>query len=213
MKTKTLFYVLILIGAFSLFSCSQPEPEPFSSFTGHEFNDLLSSLDTLNDSDTLILGTENGKLIFYNTANAENYQVDVGSDKVYFVYQTTLPDSNSTKATFVGVRNEGLKMYLNNDFQAPPKIFIYGEKGIHYSVYKVIPFGNKILCSTSNGIAELELKDMVSMGDSIKIIYPKLPNDSVPADYKITAMVASNDQLFIAQRLEKPIMRPPGHHP
>ncbi|MBO4645730.1 MAG: hypothetical protein J5642_04365 [Bacteroidales bacterium] len=197
MKAKLLFYGLLIGSAMFFCSCStQQEPEPFSSFAGHEFNDLLSSLDKGN-GDTLILGTENGKLIFHNTTNAASQMANVGGDKVYFAYPETLPDS--TKVTFVGIRNEGLKMYWQSDYTfSNPKIFSYGEKKENYSVYKVIRYKNKLFCSTSNGLAELNLENI---GDSLKIIYPKLPQENtVPKDYKIEAMVAAGDKLYLAHK-------------
>ena len=195
MKPKLLFYGLLLGSVVSFLSCSSPqEPEFFSSFAGHEFNDLLSSLDKGN-GDTLILGTENGKLIFYNTTDASNRQMNVGADKVYFAYPETL--SNTTKMTFVGVRNEGLKLYWDSTF-LQHKTFSYGHKKENYSVYKVIRYKNKLLCSTSNGLAELDL-DSIKNKDSLKILYPQFPKkDSVPEDYKINAMVVNGDELYFA---------------
>lgn len=197
MKAKLLFYELLIGSALFFGSCSTPpEPEPFSSFAGHQFNDMLSSLDK-GTGDTLILGTENGKLIFYNMRIASTHQKEVGFDKVYFAHQETL--HNSTKVTFVGVRNEGLKIYWDSTF-SQRKTFSYGHKKENYSVYKAIRYKNKLLCSTSNGLAELDLDNITEL-DSLKILYPQFPQkDSVPKDYKINAMVAKGDTLFLAHK-------------
>lgn len=193
MKTSRFFFAL-LIGGMALFvSCSRmAEPESFTSFVGHSFNDVLTSLDEGN-GDTLFLGTENGKVIFYDTETAGSHQQNVGSDMVYVAREYALP--NSERAIFVGVRNEGIKMYEGCRFDRTPHLFTYGKKGKNYSVYRVEKHGDFLYCATSNGIARLDLSNP---GDSLVLVHPAL--DEVPDDYKIGAMRMIGDLLYFAHK-------------
>lgn len=193
MKTKHFFYAL-LFGSIVVFaSCSRmAEPELFTSFVGHSFNDVLTSLDE-GTGDTLFLGTENGKVIFYDTETASSHQQNVGSDMVYVAREYALPDSE--RAMFVGVRNEGVKMYEGCRFDSAPHLFTYGKKGKNYSVYRVEKHGHFLYCATSNGIARL---DMSNIGDSLTLVYPLL--DEVPDDYKIGAMRIIGDSLYFSHK-------------
>ena len=112
MQKRSLLFILLGGLAALLGACSKTaEPTPFSSFSEYHFNDILTSLD-FGQGDTLLLGTENGKVIFFNTNDDTSKQEKVGDDRVYFVRQDTFPQG--TPVTFVGVRNEGLKIFLNN---------------------------------------------------------------------------------------------------
>lgn len=208
MKTeKYWFYGLLLVCSVLFFSCLPHTPDTFSSFIGVEFNDRLHSLDRGN-GDTLIIGTEDGKLIFYNTVNGENHQVDVGADQVYFAHPITLPDS--IQGVFVGVRNEGLKLLCGDKVLTT---YTYGSKGRHYSVYRVIRDGNYLYCSTSNGLAKFSLVAR----DSLVPCHPIVEGhpDSVSKDYKVSAMVlwkqkivfAKEDSLFFFDMKENRVER------
>ena len=184
MQVKKLCLFLLIGTAIILGGCSRmADPKPFSAFSEHKFNDVLSSLDC-GHKDTLMLGTENGKIIFFNTNDASSHQVVVGDNRVYFVYQDTIPNP----VTFIGVRNEGLKLFHNNHFDQPTT-FKFGEKGIRYSVYRVERYRNWLICATSNGVALLNLD---SIGDSLQPIWP----DTVADDYKISAIQRIGDTLY-----------------
>lgn len=189
MKIRIKLIGLMAMTLAIMAACSrQPEPEAFSSFTGHTFNDVLTSLDN-GAGDTLILGTENGKLIFYKTGHSHTHEIHVGSDKVYTVRLDTLPDSSSVY--FVGVRNEGLKMFRKGDF-SQTCIFSYGIKSKNYSVYRVERYGQQLFCSTSNGLAVLDLAHC----DSLKPLYPS--TSEVSSDYMVKSMQRFGSTLFIA---------------
>lgn len=185
---RALFYGFLLICSHLFFSCTRPPVESFSSFMGIDFNDRLHSLDTA-DAHTLIIGTEDGKLIFYNTVYATNHQVEVGNDKVYFAHLDTLSEEGAV--AFVGVRNEGLKMYSISQGYHYVRTFKYGIKDTNYSVYKVIRYNDELYCSTSNGLAKLHLNPTA---DSLVPCYP----DTVPPDFKVAAMVRWNQNIVFA---------------
>lgn len=184
MKVNNLCLFLVVI-ALVFGSCSKnADPKPFSAFSEHKFNDILTSLD-YGRGDTLILGTSNGKIIFYNTIDASSSQDSVGNDRVYFVRQDTLP--NSKAVTFVGVRNEGLKWFDGNHFDKP-HMLKFGKKGYHYSVYRVERDSDWLICATSNGIAILNLNKL----DSLQPIFP----DTVADDYKISSLQRIDSVLY-----------------
>lgn len=185
MKKKSLLFFLLGSLAALLGACSKTaEPTPFSSFSEYHFNDILTSLD-FEQGDTLLLGTANGKVIFFNTNDATSKQEKVGDNRVYFVRQDTFPDG--TPVTFVGVRNEGLKVFKGHQFSKPNSI-IFGVKKHHYSVYKVERDGNWLICATSNGLAKLDLLHP----DSLQALYPSI----VQPDYKISAIQRIGDTLY-----------------
>lgn len=194
---KTLFVAVVFAAFFFFYSCTsrETEPTPFSSFIEHKFNDILTSLDK-GENDSLIIGTQNGKLIFYNIQNAGGRQVNVGEDKVYFAKPIKLSDS--TRGMLVGVRNEGIKLFSRNF--SVLKRYTYGVKERNYSVYKVEQRGNKLLCATSNGLATFELpQSLDSLTDTLKVVHPSSKENNVPADYKIDAMCLIEDSLFFAR--------------
>ena len=165
-------------------SCTRPaDPTPFSTFSEYKFNDILTSLDA-GSGDTLLVGTANGKIIFFNTGDAISREVKVGDDRVYFVRQDTL---KTKPVTFVGVRNEGIKIFAGGRF-SEPQVPPFGFKGNHYSVYRVERFGNWLVCTTSNGLAKLDLLHP----DSLRAVQP----DTVQPDYKINAIQRIGDTLY-----------------
>ena len=185
MQKKNLLFILLGGLAVVLGACFKTaEPIPFSTFSEYHFNDILTSLD-FEQGDTLLLGTANGKVIFFNTNDATSKQEKVGDNRVYFVRQDTFPDG--TPVTFVGVRNEGLKVFKGHQFSKPNSI-IFGVKKHHYSVYKVERDGNWLICATSNGLAKLDLLDP----DSLQALYPSI----VQPDYKISAIQRIDDTLY-----------------
>ncbi len=185
MKKRSLLFFLLGSLAALLGACSKTaEPTPFSSFSEYHFNDILTSLD-FGSGDTLLLGTENGKVIFFNTSDATSKQEKVGDDRVYFVRQDSFPQG--TPVTFVGVRNEGLKIFKDNHFSKPISL-TFGSKGHLYSVYKVEREGNWLICATSNGLAKLDLLHP----DSLQALYPSV----VQPDYKISAIQRIGDTLY-----------------
>ena len=185
MQKKNLLFILLGGLAVVLGACFKTaEPIPFSTFSEYHFNDILTSLD-FEQGDTLLLGTANGKVIFFNTNDATSKQEKVGDNRVYFVRQDTFPDG--TPVTFVGVRNEGLKVFKGHQFSKPNSI-IFGVKKHHYSVYKVERDGNWLICATSNGLAKLDLLHP----DSLQALYPSI----VQPDYKISAIQRIGDTLY-----------------
>ena len=113
--------------------------------------------------------------------------MEVGDDRVYCARKESLPDGNK-KVMFVGVRNEGLKMFTEGGTTSPRR-FRYGEKGTDYSVYKVLRYHDVLICATSNGLAILNLRPM---SDTLKPVFPK----TVPKDYKITAIQQVGSTLY-----------------
>lgn len=189
MQKKNLLFILLGGLAVVLGACSKTaEPTPFSSFSEYHFNDILTSLD-FGRGDTLLLGTENGKVIFFNTNNATSKQEKVGDNRVYFVRQDTFPDG--TPVTFVGVRNEGLKIFKGHQFSKPDSI-VFDIKKYHYSVYKVEHLGNWLICATSSGLAKLDLLKLQQSKDSLQVVHP----NTVKKDYKISSIQCIGDTLY-----------------
>jgi len=179
-----LFLMLLILG---LCSCGRnTDYSPYSQFAECRFNDLLTSLDD-GGGDTLIVGTESGVVYFFKTDKATSTRMEVGDDRVYCARKESLPDGNK-KVMFVGVRNEGLKMFTEGGTTSPRR-FRYGEKGTDYSVYKVLRYHDVLICATSNGLAILNLRPM---SDTLKPVFPK----TVPKDYKITAIQQVGSTLY-----------------
>jgi len=183
-RKKTAYFCFILILFLHLYGCTkQTRTIEKGNYRIFDFNSDLNSLDLDNEGD-LLIGTTDGELLFFNPSNNRTSSLQISNDKVYCSFQDSL-------GLFVGIRNEGLFFYPNNNISSKQR-FKLSHKGLNYSVYDVDRNGDTLFCATSNGLAILNLSGKLS--DWLTPIYPY--RNTVPRDYRIRSVKCIRDTLY-----------------
>jgi len=183
-ETKGLYICSIIIVMLFFWGCNKPVP-PIEKSNCQVFNFhlYLSSLG-LDSNRHILIGTTDGELFVFNPHNSENQSFKLGNGQIYCTYQ-------ESSGLFVGIRNEGLLWYSNNDF-SDPKRFRLSFKNYDYSVYDIERYGDTLFCATSNGLCVLDLSGEIS--DSLTPVYPF--QKKAAQDFQINKLKCIHDTLY-----------------